>query len=65
MKQCILARSGAALHIIILLPLLVGSLLAGCTVGPDYKRPEVLVPASWQKVDDASGSIANLKWWQL
>ncbi len=65
MKQCILARSGAALRIIILLPLLVSSLLAGCTVGPDYKQPEVLVPASWQKVDDAPGSIANLKWWQL
>lgn len=51
--------------ITILMPFLVGSLLAGCTVGPDYKRPEVLVPSSWRIVDEASGSIANLKWWQL
>jgi outer membrane protein, multidrug efflux system len=50
---------------IILIAFLVGSLLASCTVGPDYKRPEVLIPASWQNVDDASGSIANLTWWQL
>jgi outer membrane protein, multidrug efflux system len=51
--------------IIILMAFVVASSLAGCTVGPDYKRPEVLVPASWRMVDDASGSIANLKWWQL
>ncbi len=34
-------------------------------MGPDYKRPEVSVPASWRTVDEASGSITNLKWWQL
>lgn len=50
---------------IILIAFLVGSLLASCTVGPDYKRPQVLIPASWLNVDDASGSIANLTWWQL
>jgi uncharacterized lipoprotein len=22
-------------------------LLAGCSVGPNYKRPEITVPASW------------------
>ncbi len=44
---------------------LAGSLFAGCTVGPDYKRPESSIPASWRTASDASESIANLKWWQL
>ena len=43
----------------------IAGLFTGCTVGPDYKRPEMPVPGSWRSVDDASGSIANLKWWQL
>jgi outer membrane protein, multidrug efflux system len=43
----------------------IAGLFTGCTVGPDYKRPEVPVPASWRTVDEASGSITNLKWWQL
>jgi multidrug efflux system outer membrane protein len=50
---------------IISIGFLVASLLASCAVGPDYKRPEVPIPASWRNVDDASGSITNLKWWQL
>jgi outer membrane protein, multidrug efflux system len=48
-----------------LIAFLVALLFAGCTVGPDYKRPDVPVPASWRTVDGGSGSIANLKWWQL
>jgi multidrug efflux system outer membrane protein len=48
-----------------LMLILVGALFARCTVGPDYKRPEVLVPASWRTLNGASDSIANLKWWEL
>ena len=48
-----------------LILLLAGWLFAGCTVGPDYKRPESMIPESWRTASDASESIANLKWWQL
>ncbi len=45
-------------------------LLAGCAVGPDYKKPDVELPAAWQgdipfntaKPDDAA---AKGNWWEL
>ena len=43
--------------------------LAGCTVGPDYRRPELPVPPDFrgQPADVPVGppSIADLGWWQL
>jgi outer membrane protein, multidrug efflux system len=50
-----------------LLPL--GLLLTACTVGPDYRRPDVLVPGDFRgRSPDAPGgaeSIGDLGWWQL
>ncbi len=47
----------------ILLVLVVLILLAGCAVGPDYKRPELAVPGSYRyEVKDASDT-ANTEWW--
>lgn len=46
-----------------LLPLL---LLGGCTLGPDYQRPEVPVPEGWRDVDEArQESLADMSWWDL
>jgi outer membrane protein, multidrug efflux system len=45
--------------------LVVVGALAGCTVGPDYKRPDVTVPADRCNVSEQRESIANLGWWQL
>ena len=44
-------------------------LLAGCVAGPDYRKPEVEVPVSWQLEQpwrQASPSDAEAKgpWWQ-
>ncbi|MBN8547848.1 MAG: efflux transporter outer membrane subunit [Deltaproteobacteria bacterium] len=40
------------------------SLLSACAVGPDYKRPEVDLPATWRvEIKDAS-SIADVSWWE-
>ena len=40
------------------------SLLAGCAVGPDYKRPDLSVPGSYRyEVKDASDT-ANTEWWR-
>ncbi len=46
-------------------------ILAGCTVGPNYKRPVVNVPATYrngdQKATDtqATNSIGDEKWWNV
>jgi multidrug efflux system outer membrane protein len=47
--------------------LVLGLALAGCTVGPDYRRPEVPSPEVWRDgpaVADAA-SLADLAWWEL
>jgi multidrug efflux system outer membrane protein len=44
-----------------------GFVLAGCTLGPDYRRPPVPTPAAWRDgvpTPDAA-SLADLSWWQL
>ncbi len=45
----------------------VAALLAtGCTLGPDYVRPEVPVPEGWREVGaDEQQSLANTPWWEL
>lgn len=54
----------------VLVGVMVG-VLAGCTVGPDYQRPGVKVPAQFRGAAsdsrDLSGadSIADLGWWQV
>ena len=38
--------------------------LFGCTVGPDYVRPEVDTPDEWRfAIEDASGTVNSL-WWE-
>jgi multidrug efflux system outer membrane protein len=39
--------------------------LAGCAVGPDYKKPELETPAQWRVVDyPAAADAANTLWWK-
>ena len=44
-------------------------LLAGCAVGPDYKRPDVQVPPEFRgqspDVPASEKSIADLAWWEI
>lgn len=40
-------------------------LIVGCTVGPDYKRPDIAVPPAWRTAVGTSSSLADLAWWQL
>jgi multidrug efflux system outer membrane protein len=52
------------------LPLLIGVvLLAGCAVGPNYKRPAVQVPQAFRAPDPAPApepaSLADLKWFEV
>jgi multidrug efflux system outer membrane protein len=45
---------------------LLGAVIAGCAVGPNYKRPVVDSPADFRG-DNAPGnsSFADLNWWQI
>jgi outer membrane protein, multidrug efflux system len=41
---------------------------AGCTLGPDYKRPPVSSPASFRGAPDgaaATETLADIEWWRL
>ena len=42
-------------------------MLAGCTVGPDYKRPQLPAPAQYRFVANAAQaqSMADLPWWEV
>src|SRR6266446_4806042 len=44
------------------LALLLAMPLSACMVGPDYRRPEVDVPAAWLGATEAS-EISNIAWW--
>lgn len=47
--------------------LILVSILAvgGCTLTPDYERPELDVPQDFVQADPAGESIANIEWWDL
>ncbi len=46
------------------LPILV---MTGCTVGPDYKRPDVTVPSEFraQPIQPDASSLADAPWWTV
>lgn len=44
---------------------IIGTLLAGCAMGPDYQRPEVASPAGWRTAAPAAESLANVRWWEF
>ena len=37
--------------------------LSACMVGPDYRRPEVEVPAAWRLGAAEASEISNIAWW--
>jgi len=57
-------------HVSPLIALAVASLLAGCAAGPDYKKPELAMPAAWQSATPfhaAQPADAAMKgnWWEV
>jgi multidrug efflux system outer membrane protein len=44
--------------------LLGAGLLAGCAVGPDYKRPAIDAPQTFRFQGNEAGAIADTAWWQ-
>jgi outer membrane protein, multidrug efflux system len=68
MKQAFFRISGAASRAPVLL-LVVAAALAGCAVGPDYKRPSVDSPSAYRRAasdtnaPSGTASFADLGWW--
>lgn len=40
------------------------TLLAGCSVGPDYQRPETPAPQAWAERNAAATPWPSMTWWQ-
>jgi multidrug efflux system outer membrane protein len=40
------------------------ALAAGCTVGPDYSRPDVTSPDKWRIDYPQAADVANTRWWE-
>ena len=46
--------------------MVLGALLAGCAIGPDYKRPPVTEPPAFRGQATAeAASLADLPWWEV
>ena len=39
------------------------ALFSACTVGPDYRRPEIDIPTAWRVSDSEAIQISNIAWW--
>ena len=37
--------------------------LAGCAIGPDYKRPVIDTPGAWRLEEKGVSDLANTAWW--
>jgi multidrug efflux system outer membrane protein len=46
-----------------ILSLVVLMLVAGCAVGPDYRRPGVDTPKAWRVEEKEAKDLANTAWW--
>ncbi len=51
---------------LVITPLVLFIFLAGCAVGPNYKRPAVNAPADFRSASEhTTNSLADLPWWQM
>jgi len=46
-----------------ILSLVVAMFLAGCAIGPDYKRPTIDTPNAWRVQEQEAQDTANTAWW--
>jgi multidrug efflux system outer membrane protein len=47
-----------------LLAIALAGVLGACTVGPDYLRPAIDLPAGWRVDYPQAAELANQRWWQ-
>ena len=46
-----------------ILSLVIAMFLAGCAIGPDYKRPAIDTPKAWRVEEKEAKDLANTAWW--
>ncbi|HEY2865152.1 MAG TPA: efflux transporter outer membrane subunit [Casimicrobiaceae bacterium] len=46
------------------LAMLIVVAVAGCTVGPNYVRPDIAVPDQWRIDYPKTAEVANTRWWE-
>ena len=46
-----------------ILSIVIVMFLAGCAVGPDYKRPTIDTPTAWRVEEKDAKDTANTTWW--
>jgi outer membrane protein, multidrug efflux system len=46
------------------LTVLLATVIAGCTIGPDYERPPVDAPTAWRIDYSSAVDVANTRWWE-
>lgn len=39
-------------------------MMTGCAIGPDYRRPDVDIPAAWRFEEKEARDLANTPWWE-
>src|SRR6185369_17652694 len=44
--------------------LMAAPLVSGCTVGPDYVKPQVDSPPAWRIDYTQAADVANTRWWE-
>jgi multidrug efflux system outer membrane protein len=47
-----------------LLIVCISLLLAACTIGPDYQRPEIASPPAWTVSYETAAGLADTAWWE-
>ncbi len=47
------------------LPVILVLTLAGCAVGPNYRRPDINSPPAFRGATSTTNSLGDLPWWQL
>ena len=58
-------KQGCAMRALRLVSLAVVSIaIPGCTVGPNYERPEVVAPPNWRLDLPTAQNVANTRWWE-
>jgi outer membrane protein, multidrug efflux system len=40
------------------------ALVGGCTLGPNYQRPQIEVPTAYRFAEPAAQAIADVEWWE-
>ena len=47
-----------------LLAITLAAVVSGCTIGPDYVKPEINTPKQWRNTVSNAQNTTNTQWWK-